>query len=297
MRRPGALRRHPDFLKLWAGETVSLFGSQVTVLALPLTAILTLGASARELGVLNAARFAPFLLLTLVAGVWVDRRRRRPAPIGANAGRALLIGAVPALAYLGLLRIEYLCLIAFLAGTLTVFFDLAYQAYVPSLIGRAHVVEGNSKLQVSASAAEAGDPGLGGVLVQLLTAPAARAFGVGPVIVAAVGVECASFLLVPLAGGPVALMVSLLALAFFLAGVGLGASNVHVVSLRQIVTPDTMLGRANAAYRTLTYGAIPLGALGLLLALLWVACSPIRRLRALADVAELSIGLPEAASP
>ena len=84
-----SLWRERDFLKLWGGETISLFGTQVTVLALPLTAVLTLGATAGELGLLNAARFAPFLVIILFAGVWVDRRRRRPILIETNLGRAL----------------------------------------------------------------------------------------------------------------------------------------------------------------------------------------------------------------
>jgi MFS family permease len=88
-------RRYPDFFKLWAGETVSLFGSQITALALPLTAVLTLQATPAQLGALNAARYAPFLLVTLFAGVWVDRGRRRPVLIGANLGRMVLLLLIP----------------------------------------------------------------------------------------------------------------------------------------------------------------------------------------------------------
>ena len=166
-----SLGRNRDFLKLWAGETISLFGTQVTVLALPLTAVLTLQASAGELGLLNAARFAPFIAVILFAGVWVDRRRRRPILVQANLGRALLILVVPAAAFFDVLRMELLYAVGFLVGVLTVFFDVAYQSYVPSLVGRAQLTAANSRLEASRSAAEVGGPGVGGLLVQLATAP------------------------------------------------------------------------------------------------------------------------------
>src|SRR5688572_27874761 len=156
-----SLWRNGDFLRLWASETVSLFGTHVTALALPLAAVLTLDATAGEVGILNAARYAPFIAVTLFAGVWVDRHRRRTDLIQINLGWALFIGLIPLGAYLGFLHIEYLYVVAFLLGVLTVFFDLAYQAYLPSLVEREQLTEGNSKLQASASAAEVGGPGLG----------------------------------------------------------------------------------------------------------------------------------------
>jgi MFS family permease len=170
--RPGAaVSRNRDFLKLWAGETASLLGTQVTVLALPLVAVITLHASTGEVGVLNACRYAPFVLVILFAGVVVDRVRRRPTLMLANAGRALLIGLIPLAAAFDSLRVEYLYVVAFLVGVLTVFFDLAYQAYLPSLVERERLSEANTRLQASASAAELGGPGLGGLLVQVVTAP------------------------------------------------------------------------------------------------------------------------------
>ena len=172
-RRTGGLWHHRDFLRLWAGETVSLFGSQVTELAMPLVAVYTLSANARQLGLLNAARFAPFLLVTLLAGVLVDRHRRRPILIGSNLGRALLIGLIPLLAAAHWLRMPSLYVLAFAVGVLTVFFDVAYLAYLPSLVDRRVLLEGNTKLQASASAAQVGGPGLGGLLVQLFGAPGA----------------------------------------------------------------------------------------------------------------------------
>ena len=107
-RRFGALWHHADFLKLWVGETVSLVGSQVTTLALPLTAVILLKATSVQLGFLYAAGFAPFLFLTLFAGVWIDHSRRRPILIVTNIGRAVLLSLIPVLALLGWLRIEYL---------------------------------------------------------------------------------------------------------------------------------------------------------------------------------------------
>src|SRR5689334_11089345 len=106
--RLAGLWRQPDFLKLWAGQTVSLFGSQVTTLALPLTAVLVLRATPVQMGILGAAQFLPYLFLTLFAGVWVDRRRRRPMLITADVGRAGLVGIIPLLALLGVLRMEFL---------------------------------------------------------------------------------------------------------------------------------------------------------------------------------------------
>jgi MFS family permease len=411
------LWRHRDFRKLWAGETVSLFGSEVTELALPLVAVLVLEADAGQMGLLAAARFAPFLLITLPAGAWVDRRRRRPVLIGSNLGRALLVGLVPLLSGLGLLRMGYLYAIAFAVGALTVLFDVAYQSYLPSLVDREQLVEGNSKLQASASAARVGGPGLGGLLVQLVGAPRAllldaasyvisaasllairnqepdppadrdgepraglrreiteglavtyrnpvlrsmaglaatynlfegavlallvlyatrelglaagliglvvsagslgalagaaltgrleRRLGVGPALILAVVVECAALLLVPVAAGPPAVAAGLLGLGFLGNGFGVGLSSVLAVSLRQVVTPDRLLGRMNASYRFLTYGAIPLGALlggalgellglraavavgaaGSLLTVPWVLLPPLAQLRQMPEQA------------
>ena len=169
----GALWHHPDFLKLWMGETVSLLGSQVTLLALPLTAVMMLKATPFQMGILSAAEFAPYLFVTLFAGVWIDRKRRRPILIMTNVGRAILLGLVPLITVSGQLRIEHLFFIALFVGVLSVFFQLAYEAYLPQLINSDQLVEGNSKLSLSASVAELGGPGLAGVLVQVVTAPLA----------------------------------------------------------------------------------------------------------------------------
>ncbi len=165
------LWRHPDFLKLWSAETVSQFGSQITVLALPFVAIYTLHASAFEVAALTAVEFAPFVLLTLPAGVWVDRLQRRPILVVADFGRALVLGSIPLSAAFDLLTIWQLYAAAFGAGALTVFFDVAYQSYLPSLVDRGQLVDGNAKLEISRSAAQIGGPGLGGILVGAITAP------------------------------------------------------------------------------------------------------------------------------
>ncbi len=368
--RFSTLWRHTDFLKLWAGETVSLIGSQITTFALPLVAVLVLDATPAQVGILNAAAFAPFLLLTLPAGVWIDRRRRRPIMVATNFGRALLLGLVPLLALLGHLRIEYLYVIVFLVGMLTVFFQLAYQAYLPAIVEREQIIDGNSKLSASASIAEIGGPGFGSLLVALLTAPFAlvfdacsfaisavmlalirkpepepevparrqtlareigdgfrltfgdpflRAFaaeaatynffwrvietvfvlyivrelglrqeiygliltagsigallgalltnrvagwlGIGATIFAGAVLSDVAPLLIPLAAGSTTTMVALLMLAFFLRGFGTTGCNVHIISIRQLVTPDRLRGRMNASYRLLVTGTIPIGAL------------------------------------
>jgi len=168
-----SLWRNADFLWLWAGESVSLFGSQVTELALPLTAVIVLGAGPAEMGLLGALRFLPYLLLTLPAGLLADRRRRRPILLWANVGRGLLIGLVPALALVGVLRIEQLYLIGFAVGSLTVIFDVTYWSYLPSVVDRDQLVEGNSRLMATSAIASVGGPGFGGYLVQVLTAPIA----------------------------------------------------------------------------------------------------------------------------
>jgi MFS family permease len=169
------LWRHADFLKLWAGQTVSQFGSQITVLALPLTAALTLHASAANMGFLAAASTAPFLLIGLFAGVWVDRLRRRPILILTDVARFALLSLIPIFALLDLLTLVALYVIAFLVGILTVFFEVAYSSFLPVLIGRPHLVEGNSKLETTRSAAQIAGPSVAGALVQLVTAPVAIA--------------------------------------------------------------------------------------------------------------------------
>ena len=134
--RPAGLWRHADFMKLWTGQTISEFGSLITRDGLPLTAVLTLGASPAQMGLLSALGSAPVVLVGLFAGVWADRLRRRPILIAADLGRALILGTIPLAALLGWLRVEQLYIVAALAGIGTVFFEVAHHAYLPSLVGR-----------------------------------------------------------------------------------------------------------------------------------------------------------------
>jgi MFS family permease len=167
----GGLWRHGDFLKLWSAETISQFGTQVSQLALPLVAILVLDASAFEVAALSTVEFLPFILFTLPAGVWVDRLPRRPVLIAGDFGRAALLLSIPIAYVSDFLTLGQLFVVGFLVGICTVFFDIAYQSYLPSLVQRDHIIEGNSKLEISRSAAQIGGPGFGGALVELFTAP------------------------------------------------------------------------------------------------------------------------------
>ena len=172
-KRPRSLFRHPDFMKLWAGDTISQLGTQVTMLALPITAIVILRANAFQTGLLTTVQFLPFILVGLPAGVWVDRLRRRPILIIGDLGRALVLGSIPIAYAIHQLHMVQLYIVAFVAGVFTVFFDVAYQSYLPSLVDRDQLVDGNAKLEISRSGAQLAGPGLAGALIQLLKAPVA----------------------------------------------------------------------------------------------------------------------------
>jgi MFS family permease len=167
----GALWRHGDFMKLWIGQSISEFGTAVSQLAIPLVAVLVLNASAFEVASLGTVQFLPFILFTLPAGVWVDRVSRRMVLIVGDVGRALLLASIPAAYLLDALTLGQLYVVGFLVGVLTVFFDVAYQSYLPSLVDREHLVEGNSKLQVTVSGSQIAGPGVAGALVSAITAP------------------------------------------------------------------------------------------------------------------------------
>jgi MFS family permease len=367
------LWRHTDFMKLWSGQTISLFGTGITTFALPYTAIALLGAKPAQLGLLQAAGWLPFVLLSLLVGVWVDRHRRLPIMVAANAVRAALIAMVPALAFAGLLRMWQLYVIVLLVGIGTVFFELSYLSYLPGLVSRERLVEGNSKLGASESAADVAGPGLAGILVQLLAAPtvllldsasyvlsvislvsirtaearpehgsreqglrALRAdltdglglvfrnvylraiacegftynffwqfyqvlllyygtktlhlppsavglvlscgsvgglvgavlaprvvarLGFGPAFFWGTSIGCAAPIVVPLVSGQRPFIITILASAYFVLGIGVSISIIGSISLRQSVTPNDLQGRMNAALRTCTYTAVPVGSL------------------------------------
>lgn len=170
--RLGLLSDH-DFRGLFISTTVTHLGNRITVLALPLAAILNLDASEFEVGVLTAFTTIAFLLVGLPAGAWVDRMRRRLVMINSDIARALVLLTVPVAWWTDTLTIWQLYAVALINGIFTVFFDVAYQSYLPHLVGRKNLVEANAKLESVRAVAEVGGPGAGGQLVALLTAPVA----------------------------------------------------------------------------------------------------------------------------
>ena len=364
----GLLRRDRDFVQLWVGESVSALGTQISLLAVPLVAVQLLHATPGQMGVLGALGTIPYLLFAVVAGVWADRSRKRPLLIGAQLAEALLLLLIPVLALLGVFRLSHLFAIALALGVAKVLFEVAYQSYLPQLVQRDDLVQANSRLSASASVAEIGGPGLGGLLVSALTAPIAvvvdavsflvsavalgrirrrepapvadrrrmgtevaegfretirnryllafageaatynvawsainallvlwavrelglsagtlglllsvgsvgallgalltdrlaRRIGVGRAMWTSAVVSNVGVLLIPAAAGHPALVLAVLGIAFFLRGLGMTGTNVHTYAIRQAVTPVAMLGRSSAAYRVLTDGFVPLGAL------------------------------------
>lgn len=403
-----SLWQDSDFIKLWSAQTVSAIGSKVSFLALPMTALLMLQATPVEMGYLAAAGSLPSLLFGLLAGVWVDRRKRRSLLVLADGGRALLLLLIPLTAWLGLLNMPLLYTIIFLTGLFSLLFGTAYHAYLPSLVRREQLVEANSKLEFSRTAAEIIGPTLAGWLVQVVSAPAAilvdafsfllsglclgairqpevapkldgeanhlwremgagirqlfgnatlRAitlatatlsffnamlealyllymtnslglsaaliglifsagslgflmgallpnrmvsrFGLGPTLMAGLGLLTLSDFILPLARGPQPLIIALLIVAQICFGCGLTFYNIGQVSLRQAVTPEQMLGRMNGTLDFVVAGLIPIGALvggllgerlglrptlllaasGELLAVVWLLISPVRTAR------------------
>ncbi|MET9379428.1 MFS transporter [Streptomyces sp. NPDC002992] len=360
-----------DFLVFWFGETLSLLGTQVTTLALPLTAIVAFDATDEQVGVLRFLQLAPYLGLALVFGVWVDRSRRRRVMLGANLSRMVLIALVPLLYWVHALDMVTLLVIACAIGIASVLFDVSWMSYVPTLVRDPRdYVEAGAKMGASSSAADVAGPGLAGVLVGALTAPVAlvaNAFSylvsvislllirtpeprpgptagkrrmlpelrdglrwvlrnpilralaligfccnfsmvtvwtmfllygtrdlhlgsttlgsifatasVGGLIGAAISrkviqrfrlgtvylVAQTALLLGPalivLATGPRPVMVGMFVLSFFTTYLGLGVANVIIVSLRQTSTPQSMMGRMTAVFRTLLFGGGALGGL------------------------------------
>jgi len=174
--KPGrTLWRHRNFLLLWSGQTVSELGSAVTQLALPLTAVVVLGASTFQVGLLTSAATLAFAVIALPAGAIVDRHTKRWLMIWCDVARMLIIGSIPVAAALGALTMGQLYAVAITAGVCTVFFDVSYQSYLPVLIDKADLVEGNGKLGATQSFAQLIGPGLGGGLVGLVGAARAMA--------------------------------------------------------------------------------------------------------------------------
>lgn len=170
----GLLREH-DFRQLFLADTISQLGTQVSILALPLVAVLALHAGAFQVGLLTACETAAFLFVGLPAGAWVDRMRRRNVLVTGDVGRAIVLGSVPVTWALGVLTLPQLYAVALINGVLTVFFDVAYQSFLPHLVGRDHLVEGNAKLEAVRGVNQIAGPTVAGLVIQWLTAPVAVA--------------------------------------------------------------------------------------------------------------------------
>ncbi|MBZ0274673.1 MAG: MFS transporter, partial [Anaerolineae bacterium] len=182
------LWRHPDFMKLWIGQTISEFGSRISRDGIPLTAVIVLAATPEQMGWLVALASAPVLLLSLMAGVWVDRLPRRPIMIAADVGRLLLLLTIPLAALTGTLTFGLLLAVTVGMSALSLFFNLAYRAILPGLVERPHILEANTKLSTTESLAEIGGPALSGVLIQALSAPLAIFFDAVSFLFSAVSV-------------------------------------------------------------------------------------------------------------
>lgn len=164
----GRLWSHRDFKRLWFSDTVSQLGNQFTTLALPIMAVLLFHASAFEMGLLLALQTIPFPILGLFVGVWADRLRKLPIMIMCNLGRMATLASIPITYYFNALSLCELFVVAAVNGVFTVFFEISYQSYLPVLIDRVDLVEGNAKLQTSASGAQVVGPGIAGFVYQFM---------------------------------------------------------------------------------------------------------------------------------
>lgn len=405
--RPRASALGRDFRLFWLAQGASSAGGQISELAIPLLAVIVLNASAAEVGLLGAARWLPFLLLALPLGVMVDRLRRRPVLVLSDLARAALTVVVVVFAFTGALTLSTLVILVMLIGVFTVSFEVSYQSYLPAVVGRGELERANGRLQATAAAAEVGGPGIGGVLIQALSAPWAllahtltylvsatallgiktvestpprtgrsalreladglafvrrdrylvsligfaaiynlfaqwimvlftvhavrelgltagqlgivfslgaigavvgaalapvsvRTLGAGPVLIACAALECLALAALPLVGSswPTPTVLAVLIGVFAANGAGTSLSSVVALTLRQLRTPDHILGRVNATMRWISYGVISIGAAlggvvgeligtrlglavgcaGTLLTVIWVAASPLRRI-------------------
>ncbi|MGI8666590.1 MAG: MFS transporter [Jatrophihabitans sp.] len=371
MTPPESLWYNQDFLKFWSGEALSLFGTQITNLALPLTALLVFDASPQQVGLLRFLQLVPYLFLALVFGVWVDRNRRKPIMLLANLARMLLIALVPLLSHYHHLSITGLLVIACVVGIFSVLFDVSWMSFVPTLVkDPKHYVDANQKMGVTQSTTDVAGPGIAGVLIGWLGPPTAlvldagsylaslisllwirtpepapppaadrrhlgrelgdgvqwvfgnrilrplamlapftnfsltcvstlfllygvrdkglnaatvglifsassvgallgalvskaliRRYRIGVVYGLALAGIYAAPLLLPLAGGSRPVMIAMFILSLLISYFGSGLSNVMQISLRQTCTPPSLMGRMNAAFRTLLFGGGALGGL------------------------------------
>jgi MFS family permease len=161
-----------DFRLLLVGQTTSQFGTQVSGVAIPLLAVLTLPAAPLELGLVSASSTLAFAVIGLPAGAWLDRMHRRPVLIASDVGRTVLLATIPAAALLGVLTIAQLVVVSLVTGLARVFFDVGYRSYIPSVIGKERVLAGNSAMEALRAGGQVVGPGLGGALVAAVGPPA-----------------------------------------------------------------------------------------------------------------------------
>lgn len=161
----------PDFMSFWAGQTIGMFGMRLGMIAMPVVAVQVLNASESQVGILNAAITAAFLFLGLPAGAWVDRWLKRPTLVIANAVRAAAAMSIPVLYLIGNLQIWHLYVVALVTGLATVFFDVAYQSYVPLLVPVQQIGGANSRLEATSQVAMTAGPAIGGLLLKVMSAP------------------------------------------------------------------------------------------------------------------------------
>jgi MFS family permease len=167
------LRTHPGFRLFWTASTVSGFGSQVTTLAVQVLVVTTLAGSAADVGLVNAARWVPYLLFGVIAGALADRVRRKPLLVGSDLARAVLLCAVPLLAWGGALSVPVLVLLMAIFGLASLINDAAHQSFLPRLVPRESLTWANARLQQSSAAADTSGPAVAGGLVAWLGAPVA----------------------------------------------------------------------------------------------------------------------------
>jgi len=256
--------RNQAFVRVWTAATISIFGSLVTRIALPLVAILVLGSGALEVAVLRGLDLGATLVFGLVAGAWVDRLRRRPVLIWADLGRAVLLGSVPVAFLLGVLTFPQLLIVSGLAAVLTTFFDAADNAYLPTIVERDRLVDANSALAASGSAAEFMAFGISGFLVQIFTAPIAIAidavsylvsatrWGVGPVAIGGMLLAAVGNAFIPLAPSGLPLVaVGCLVVQQLVADSAVTVYDITEVSVRQTLVQDRALGRVSSTFHVL----------------------------------------------
>ncbi len=186
MTRTSALFRQRNFRLLWIGETISVAGSAMAVVGVPLAAVTVLRASTFAVAALTAAAYLPWLVIGLLAGAWVDRLPVRPLMIGCDLISALLYASLPVAAWLGVLGVGQLVAVALLAGAANVVFATAYQVALPGLVSAAELVAGNARLQGGASVATIAGRGFAGLAAEAFGAVPALAFNAASFLVSAV---------------------------------------------------------------------------------------------------------------